>query len=290
MIWDNSRVNPRRWNLLAVGALAAAAVAIAFAGLNRPGPLVVFGVLLALVLPGYGLSVVLLPELGRVERALCALGLSLAIDVLSGFILNLTPFGLSAASWAGWLGSLTLVFVAVAWRRASQAIGTPLVWPQVSFGSKLVFAGALLTMLLAVKIAQLDSGGPGSTFTQLWALPRHTSDGDRLQIGVRNGESTIERYGLVVEMNGARLNEWQDVELGSEQEWTSQIGLPNDSVGMLRVRLYRAAEPDEAYRTVQVWLGEIPTGPANSTPAANEMSTAAAGFAPETPATAGTAQ
>src|SRR2546421_5630348 len=96
---------------------------------NRPAIVgIIFILPLIFMLPGYTLTEILFkrsfdapdplirkPRL-RIERPLNAtdrfvlsLGLSLAIDIISGFILDLLPFGLQALSWAVFLGLLTTV-------------------------------------------------------------------------------------------------------------------------------------------------------------------------------------
>src|SRR5689334_12472963 len=93
----------------------------AIAGMNvlwavLANPLPVIGIVLALplvfLLPGYTLTEMLFYKrsLDRVYRWIFALGLSLAIDIIGGFILNLFPIGLRAISWSVFLGLLVIIF------------------------------------------------------------------------------------------------------------------------------------------------------------------------------------
>src|SRR5438105_797407 len=81
-----------------------------------PSRIPIVGIVLALplvfILPGYALTEVLFRKrsLGAPERLLFSIGLSLAIAILSGLILNLLPGGLQAISWALWLGLFTVAF------------------------------------------------------------------------------------------------------------------------------------------------------------------------------------
>src|SRR5260370_189481 len=92
----------------------------------------VVGIILALplvlVLPGYTLTEVLFRKrsLNAPERLVLSLGLSLAIDVLSGLFLNVLLVGLQATSWAVLLGLLTVGFslLAPSLRRGVHASGT----------------------------------------------------------------------------------------------------------------------------------------------------------------------
>ena len=74
------------------------------------------GLLLALGLPGYGLSRHLFSgrSLGRAEFAAGVLGLSLAAAILGGLLLNLVPGHLGRPAWAIFLASLTVACCAAA--------------------------------------------------------------------------------------------------------------------------------------------------------------------------------
>ncbi|MDQ6673875.1 MAG: DUF1616 domain-containing protein, partial [Chloroflexota bacterium] len=96
---------PAPTDLIVVVCLAVAALSAVVLGLGTlwvraslAGPLV-------LVLPGYALVRALLPARPRrlAELLLLSLGSSLAIAVLGGLVLNLTPWGIRAESWAVFL-------------------------------------------------------------------------------------------------------------------------------------------------------------------------------------------
>lgn len=108
--------------LAAAGALTiAAAMMLLLSGLLGGGTAaavlrVVAGVPLVLVLPGYALSAVALPDRVRpayinaaVWHGMWIAGLSLATAVLGGLLLNLTPAGLTRAGWTVTLAGTTLV-------------------------------------------------------------------------------------------------------------------------------------------------------------------------------------
>ena len=77
------------------------------------------GALLALLLPGIALTRALFPGrgMGRAERSILVIGLQFAIVILSGFLLQLLPSGLSAAAWGDLLADITIVGCVVAWIR-----------------------------------------------------------------------------------------------------------------------------------------------------------------------------
>ena len=96
---------------------------------NRPA---LIGTILALplvfVLPGYTLIEALFyPKmLNGTHSLVLSLGLSLALAILGGLLLNVLPIGLQAQSWALFLGLVTTVFslVAAYFRRGVQLTGT----------------------------------------------------------------------------------------------------------------------------------------------------------------------
>src|SRR5579863_8696081 len=97
-----------------------------------PNYSVLIGTFLALplvfVLPGYTLTEVLFHQklLNGTHRLALSLGISIALDILSGLILNMLPIGLQSLSWAVLLGLLTTVFslLAACLRRRGQLKGT----------------------------------------------------------------------------------------------------------------------------------------------------------------------
>src|SRR5437588_9143028 len=80
---------------------------------------VVLAIPLVLIFPGYTLTQALLRKRvanqpGAVNSVAFSLGLSLVIDVVVGFLLNLTPLGLQWQSWSFSLGLLTALFAVLA--------------------------------------------------------------------------------------------------------------------------------------------------------------------------------
>src|SRR5438270_9727567 len=81
-----------------------------------PYHLPIIGTVLALplvfMLPGYALTEVIIYKLSLdfLRRFIFSIGLSLAIDILAGFIMNSFSFGLRAMSWSVFLGMITALF------------------------------------------------------------------------------------------------------------------------------------------------------------------------------------
>lgn len=89
------------------------------------GPVnIVFGVLLALVLPGYALSAAAfrMRSVRTAERAALTLGLSLSVAILGGLVLDALPSGLETDTWLFLLGGVTVTASVIAlWRRTRHA-------------------------------------------------------------------------------------------------------------------------------------------------------------------------
>lgn len=123
-------------NLDLIGVIFFAAINVGWAQLpSRP---LIIGIILAVplifILPGYALtqclfrrrspdspsSFILQPRLkidqsvSAVDHIIFSLGLSMAIDILVGFALNVLPIGLEAQSWTLSLGLVTTVSVLLA--------------------------------------------------------------------------------------------------------------------------------------------------------------------------------
>ncbi len=103
-------------DLLCIMLIVAVEFILVGAGITNSPVNVVFGVLLALVLPGYALSAAAfrMRSVRGVERAALTLGISLSVAVLGGLLLDALPGGLQIQSWLFLLGSVTVGAAAVA--------------------------------------------------------------------------------------------------------------------------------------------------------------------------------
>ncbi|HEY7294465.1 MAG TPA: DUF1616 domain-containing protein, partial [Dehalococcoidia bacterium] len=159
-----------------------------------PTPLRALGALpLLLFLPGCWIVEAVVPDLvrGVAERLALSVGLSLAVCVLSGLLLNLTPGGLSADAWVLTLGGITLLASAAALVRRNRP--APAAWPgqPLSPGRRggALFALAGVILIGAFGLAHLGAEQQNAPdFTQLWITPEAGGGGQAAQLGVRNLE------------------------------------------------------------------------------------------------------
>jgi hypothetical protein len=173
------------------------------------------GLPLVLILPGYALSPLIVPSrppsLGPLLwRSMWVAGLSLAVTVLGGLLLNLTPPGLTRVTW-----TISL--------RSAQERAIPRTRPGTRIAAGYA-AAALAISGTAVGLAIASAGwqhSPG--FAQLWLVPaRNTPDAS---LGVRSGYSDAETFHLVVRSGLDAVLSW-DFTLGSGQTWQRTISAP----------------------------------------------------------------
>jgi hypothetical protein len=257
----------RQFDLLVVATLAVLAVGVALAG-EEAGPWrALLTVPLVLFLPGYALTAAVFPRRGgagpsQVERIMLGVGLSLAAAALGGIVLDGTPWGLRAATWAILLGGTTLGATAVALARDATERGAteeehlggraPLRGlPAVGLGQGLLLAGAALAVVAATAVArqgaEVDQATKGST--QLW-LVAAGEPGGALRLGLRSAEPRPATYILRLAVDGVPAQTWPDITLAPGQTWETTVAPAPDGAGAVEAVLSRAESPGTAYRRV----------------------------------------
>ena len=137
---------------------------------------VILALPLVFVLPGYTLTELIFHRrsLSASHRFIFSLGLSIAIVVLGGLILNLLSSGLRESSWAVFLGLVTIVFsLIVAFRRRGAPVNGARL-PKLRFSiSSFVLLGLAIAVAFFTVVydANSEAQQPHPGFTQLWMLP-----------------------------------------------------------------------------------------------------------------------
>ncbi len=205
--------------------------------------------------------------LNTLEHFTLSIGLSITIDILGGFLLNLLPIGLTTTSWITFFGILTLllalVIVPQRFRRVqnSQNSTTRLPRVQLSFGQILLFGLAGIVAIFAI-IFSINSATqqPYPGFTQLWLLPPQRESNCVVQLGIQNFEGTDVTYRVTMQVNGVSMATWVPIALAPQQTWNRSIPIAFDSTtkltkkAMVEVQLYRMNNPTVVYRHVHVLL------------------------------------
>ena len=228
---------------------------------------------LALVLPGYTLTEVLFHKrsLHAPEHLVLSLGLSLAIDILSGLFLNVLPVGLQATSWVVLLGLLTVVFALLA---AYLRRGVPASGAQASRFRLSIYQGILFGLaisLATLSFVYVDVGvirQPHPGFTQLWMLPAvQAGKSCGVHLGVRSLESTSVTYRITVTVSGAPAITWPSVVLAPQEEWNRLVVIPPTATEEVHIegQLYRLDKPTAVYREVHMTLHSCATSPVTPT-------------------------
>jgi uncharacterized membrane protein len=229
---------------------------------------------LAVLLPGYAVITAAFSRdaLGTTERIALSLGLSLALGVVGGVVLNWTPWGLRAGSWIVLLGGITVgaCFYALARPRAATSgdegrAGVIARGSLPAFGdgsrARLVRDGVLLTLAAGITVAAGWIAIDGAQvrregFSQLWMLPL---DGNRaVQVGLRSEELASTEYTLRLVADGSALLRTERLRLEPGDQWEATVPVTADGiVSQVEAQLYRADDPTRPYRRVLL----RPSGP-----------------------------
>jgi len=207
--------------------------------------------------PGYGLTSILFRKdaIGGVERLLLSVGLSIAIAILGGALLNLTEPGLAPMTWLLLLGDITLVasVLALILGRARPLLTTTRIPMGTLQISQVMFLGiGFLTLLTALKIAQLPA--PASRvegYTSLWILPPDANS-HVVRLGLNSQEVEPVAYRVEVQVNKHIVQQWSNIQLEPGQAWTNSFKLSNTTGSPIEAIVYRMDQPNTVYRRVFV--------------------------------------
>lgn len=245
-----------RWPGLAVSIVAAAGLVVL-----RGIPVVsIAATLLVFLLPGSALVASLLPRAAMAswELVITSVGVSLALVIATGLVLNLTPGGLDPTLWTIFLAAITIVSagVAIVRREAIRAadggeafVARPsslqLAFPQRRDAWQM--AAALAIVLIVVGATTIMVASRPSQFTQLWMT--ETAQPGAVEIGVRNAEGKGETYLLQLHSAGAT---YPDVQFGLDRDgvWRQVVRLDADATGEVTANLYRLPDRSVPYRHV----------------------------------------
>ncbi len=224
----------------------------------------IVGIVLALpllfVLPGYTLTEALFHQrsLEASHRLILGLGLSLAIDIPGGFVLNVLPAGLQGISWSVFLGLLVTIFSLLVMklrRGAPINVQQPLRF-RFTIYEFILFGLALTVAILSIQYSATSiEQQPHPGFTQLWMLPSTQADNSCIvRLGVRSFESTSVMYRIEVTVNGAQINMWPSVTLAPQEEWDQLVSIDSKAIHnvYVEVKLYRLDRSAVVYRKVNL--------------------------------------
>lgn len=272
----------RNKNLDLIGAIVLVAMYVGWSQL--PGAPLAIGIILALplifFLPGYAITqtlfrrqpsptpdqLILRPSLrlgqpvSVVDHLILGLGLSMALDVLVGFTLNLLPVGLQRLSWMVALGLITVVFALLATLLRSKTPvsreGVTRSVIRLSVYDGILLLLALLVMVGAVWYAVIRPLPSQFSASQFWMLPSSdAANSCAVNLGVRNLESTTIRYNVTITVNGT-LQTLPSVTLAPQQEWKQLVPITTGASNSMRVegQVYQSNQPANTYKKATLTL------------------------------------
>ena len=228
----------------------------------------IIGVFLALLLvflvPGYLLIELLTQkqEHDAITRLLLSIGLSLSIDILGGFLLNIISIGLTTLTWGIFLSAFTIACLLLCMGKRRR-------WPisgdqkQKGLPTRYTFLLLTLTMYVAIvvflRMTYSIEDQKYQRFTQFWLLlDNHQSHICTIQLGVKSSEMVTTTYQVEVKKNKQHATRWSSIRLAPQQKWQGQLPLTINHAQTARLQieanLYRQQEPNSVYRTVQLLL------------------------------------
>jgi uncharacterized membrane protein len=239
---------------------------------------------LTIILPGYTLTQLLLRKrlpnsspttandmlpqtdqksarpIGNADQLVLAIGLSLAIDVLMGFALNVLPIGLQALSWTLALGLFTTLFALVAMllrRREMPDESVKMPGIRIRISDYVLIGMALLVASSAIWFSIQRPIAPQPSFTQFWILPADAaSKSCDVSIGVQSFEATSVTYRVVMTANNEQAATWSAISLAPKSKWVQSVFIESGTARSVSVEalLYRVDQPGVVYRNVHLTL------------------------------------
>jgi uncharacterized membrane protein len=235
-----------------------------------PTHFVVVGIVLALPLillaPGYLLIEILTPkrEHDGTTQLLFSIGLSLSVDVLCGFLLNIIPTGLTPITWGVSLAVLTMTgtLLCMVKRRRWQVHVDQ---KRKDLPTRYEFLFLTLTIYVVIFAFIYTTNAityqKYQGFTQFWLLlDKHQPHICAIRLGIDSSEIVTTTYQVELKENNQHAAHWSSITLAPQQKWQGQlpIAINHAPTTQLQIEadLYRQQEPSSVYRTVQLFLSK----------------------------------
>lgn len=215
-----------------------------------------FALPLVLLLPGYALTFLFFNRnaLGNVERVLFGVALSFALTILGGVLLNLTPWGLDAATWLLVLVGLTLVLgiVGILRQREPAFVSWQVPRRSISVSDLVLYELSILLLFAALMIARVPPpAAQVQGYTALWMLPAE-AQAQKIEFGFKSQELDAETFRIELRMDGQVVQAWDNITLQPGEEWRNAFPLAPGKAAPSTVEayLYRRADDTAVYRRV----------------------------------------
>ncbi len=212
------------------------------------------------VLPGYAALRALGIRTGSLlELGVFTVGLSLALSIAGGFLLNAVG-ALNPAGWAAWLTIVTLALSGVAAIR-NQPAGWPAgPWPRLAGLGRRHYgmvAAAILAVAAAFLLAVRDDVGNGAfARTDFWMLPEEGAFPTQVLLGIHNAEREMREFQVEMMSSERLVASWRSLRLepGETVTWTAPLPPSAGSGRRVEARLFKDGDRGRIFRKVWILL------------------------------------
>jgi len=217
---------------------------------------IILGVPLVLFIPGYTLLSALFPRRGSlngIERTAFSFGLSIAITILIGVILNYTPWGISLYPILTSITLFIIVTSSLAWYRRWRL--SPAERPSVTVNISLAQWGKMgslnkmlsVSLVVAIVVALVSLGyvitrpRESERFTEFYILgvdgkaenyPQQVMRGETVEliIGIVNHEQEVTSYRIDIEIDDGEVGQIRTDALARGEKWEEIVSfIPQNS-------------------------------------------------------------
>src|SRR4051812_45670308 len=187
---------------------------------------------------------------GTLENIVYSVGLSIAVCVLGGFLLNKLSL-LTSVGWASYLLVVNIVASIVALRHPYEKFAMPTlprvrVWQIASIGA----AVAITIGAFALANSNIESFKEFD-YTELWLVP--TAKPGKLLIGINNVEQEPAEYDLIITAGKTMIASWPSIQLNpGDKPWVKEVVVGSNEEKAEAI-LYRSSD-HALYRRVSAFV------------------------------------
>lgn len=247
---------------------------------------IILGLIFILFLPGYSLISALFPkknDLDKVERIALSFGLSIAVTVLMGLLLNYTPFGIRLIPCLFSLSIFTALMGSIAYiRRWKVPKGDrftikfqhyfnyiPRVFKQKSKIDKYLSIVLIISIIFAISMTvySITTPKPDEKFTEFYILGSHGKASDyptnltvgkkgTILVGIVNHEYNQITYNIVLKLNGKTIKN-ENISLSHNEKLEKRYTFNASQKGKnqkLEVLLYKLPNNFNVYKSLHLWI------------------------------------
>jgi hypothetical protein len=226
---------------------------LAFGRASLPGEIV--AVPLVLLVPG-GLLVMVLPSRpkDRFFQFALAVGLSIAMCIAVGLLLNFLPTGIDHRTWTCALGLVSMTEAVVVASQESRTVmkrsSSPSMPIRTSFKSRVVVSVAVVVILggaissVAWERSNAEATNSQEHFAEVWINP---VSGQAAVVGVRSNISGSNGFRLSVSAAGHLIKDYAFT-LEGQETWSQEVPMDSDSKGKVLISLFNGSsrQPSES--------------------------------------------